>query len=81
MLELLRIVLTTPKDPQPMPPQNLETRQLVVKNPVVFAPPGGAITVSSVLHLPRYQPAVKLGPGQMFKVRPEPWGSGGEVMQ
>ncbi len=63
-------------DPPCPPPQNLETRQLVVKNPVVFAPPGGAITVSSVLHLPRYQPAVKLGPGQMFKVRPGPRGSG-----
>ncbi|KXZ52892.1 hypothetical protein GPECTOR_8g272 [Gonium pectorale] len=47
--------------------KNLETRKLVVKNPVVFAPPGATVTVSSVLHLPRYQPAVKLGPGQMFK--------------
>ncbi len=50
--------------------QNLETRKLVVKNPVVFAPPGATVTVSSVLHLPRFQPAVKLGPGQMFKVSP-----------
>ncbi|GFR43703.1 hypothetical protein Agub_g4813 [Astrephomene gubernaculifera] len=47
--------------------KNLETRKLVVKNPVVFAPPGATVTVSSVLHLPRFQPAVKLGPGQMFK--------------
>ncbi|GLI58793.1 hypothetical protein VaNZ11_000551 [Volvox africanus] len=47
--------------------KNLETRKLVVKNPVVFAPPGATVTVSSVLHLPRFQPAIKLGPGQMFK--------------
>ncbi|KAG2439156.1 hypothetical protein HXX76_004523 [Chlamydomonas incerta] len=47
--------------------KSLEMRKLIVKNPVVFAPPGVTTTVSSVLHLPRFQPAIKLGPGQMFK--------------
>lgn len=52
--------------------KNLEGRRLVTRNPVVFSAHVGShstsnTTTSSVLHLTRFAPGIKLLPGQMFK--------------
>lgn len=72
----MRIPTLTAATAPPLVPsatQQLEQRGLLLKNPAMIAAKGaGQHAISNLIHLTRFAPPIKLGPQQMFKVRPVP---------